>query len=345
MGKVIIALGGAGGIDPDECTAGRPQVLSGYTAGVHGEDDPAPGSMPERGAWSSSVGMNGSVTIPEGHHNGSGKITGPTVTQRGAWNSRIGINGRATIPEGYHNGKGYVDQAIATQGGQTINPSASQQTVSTSGKYMTGNIIVNAISLPNASDLREGVNWYGRVGTMKDYSYLAVNQVPFDGASFSGVMAGGAQEMFTSPGNPDYVNKKTLAITSNGVELTASRNSYTENKFCPNYAIDLSPFKTIRVSGKMLTPNPRARGNLFIQVWSKNTHRTFFFRKYPGVVNLKESKTELPYITDNPNYVQCYLDVGTINEAVFITIFFQVLNSEPYAEGYRYCFNKIEFLT
>ena len=143
MGNSIIMTGGAGGIDPDECTAGRPQVLSGYTAGVHGEDDPVPGSMPERGTWSSSVGMNGSVIIPEGHHSGSGKVNGPVVTQRGAWNSRIGINGQVAIPEGYHNGQGYVDQVITTMGGQTINPSASQQTVATSGKYMTGNIIIN----------------------------------------------------------------------------------------------------------------------------------------------------------------------------------------------------------
>lgn len=116
MGKVIIALGGGGGLDTDECTAGRPQVLSGYTAGVHGEDDPAPGTMPEKGAWTGSVAMNGSVTIPEGHHNGKGKVNGPAVTQRGAWTGRIGVNGKAVIPEGYHNGSGYVDQSITNRG-------------------------------------------------------------------------------------------------------------------------------------------------------------------------------------------------------------------------------------
>lgn len=144
MGNSIIMTGGAGGIDPDECTAGRPQVLSGYTAGVHGEDDPAPGSMPERGAWTGSVGMNGSVIIPDGHHNGLGKVNGPSVTQRGTWTSALGINGKVMIPEGYHNGQGYVNQSIATLGGQTITPSASQQTVACSGKYMTGNVVVNS---------------------------------------------------------------------------------------------------------------------------------------------------------------------------------------------------------
>lgn len=357
MGKVIPMLGGGGGTDLDMITATAADVRAGKVI-VDKEGNPVTGTEPERGNWTGNVAMNGKITIPDGHHGGGGYVNGPAVTQRGAWNGSVGMNTQVAIPEGYHNGAGKVSgPSVAYQNADVSGTDRAYTTsISTwggviclgvrNGHYLNGvNWIQADIPGLQPANIKEGISIGNLKGTMKDYSYLAVNQVPFDGASFSGVMAGGAQEMFTSPGNPDYVNKKTLAITSNGVELTASRNSYTENKFCPNYAIDLSPFKTIRVSGKMLTPNPRARGNLFIQVWSKNTQRTFFFRKYPGVVNLKESKTELPYITDNPNYVQCYLDVGTINEAVFITIFFQVLNSEPYAEGYRYCFNKIEFLT
>ena len=45
---------------------------------------------------------------------------------------------------------------IASMGGQTITPSSSTQTVSCSGKYMTGNIVVNAIS-NNYINITDGV--------------------------------------------------------------------------------------------------------------------------------------------------------------------------------------------
>lgn len=335
MGNSIIMTGGAGGIDPDECTAGRPQVLSGYTAGVHGEDDPAPGSMPERGTWNGSVLMNGSVTIPDGHHSGSGKITGPTVTQRGAWNSRIGINGRATIPEGYHNGQGYVDQAIATQGGQTINPSASQQTVSTSGKYMTGNIIVNAINLPNASDLREGVNWYGRVGTLKDYRYLAVNQVPFDGASFSGVMAEGAEVCYSSPSND--LMRNALEIDSNGIRVHTSTATYVYPHFCPKKSIDFSPFREVRVTGKF-TGNSRGSGGLSVEVWSTNVDKINML-KNNAMGSLAYKSASIDYA--NVDYT-CIVDVSKISGQAFLTVRF---SNREYLAWPNYFIKRIEFLT
>lgn len=334
MGNSIIMTGGAGGIDPDECTAGRPQVLSGYTAGVHGEDDPAPGSMPERGTWNGSVLMNGSVTIPDGHHSGSGKITGPTVTQRGAWNSRIGINGRATIPEGYHNGQGYVDQAIATQGGQTINPSASQQTVSCSGKYMTGNIIVNSINLPNASDLREGVNWYGRVGTMKDYRYLAVNQVPFDGASFSGVMAEGA-EICISPDNS--IQRNPLVINENGINMHTSKVYNIYPHFCPKKSIDFSPFREIRVTGNF-TGISRGAGGMSVEIWKTDVNKTLMLKN--------QAMGSLAYKTVSLEYAKveytCVVNVSEISGQAFLTVKFSNLQN---LEWPNYFIKRIEFLT
>lgn len=68
---------------------------------------------------------------------------------------------------------------MPSMGGQTVNPTASQQTVSTSGKYMTGNVIVNGVTNLTAANIREGVNVGGTVGSMKDYSYLAVGQTSF----------------------------------------------------------------------------------------------------------------------------------------------------------------------
>lgn len=96
-----------------------------------------------RGAWNSNISTSGgSVTVPEGYHNGSGKVTGPTLAalvgtsvtlasaadlltgvtaygkngtkytgsmaNKGAVASTINPGGSYTIPAGYHNGLGKV---------------------------------------------------------------------------------------------------------------------------------------------------------------------------------------------------------------------------------------------
>lgn len=110
MGKIWMP-GGGGGADLDLVTAGKPDVLAGKVI-VDKDGEPLTGTMPDRGAISTLLGINGTYTIPEGYHNGSGKVT----------------------------------QSIATMGGQTITPGSSQQTISTNGKYMTGNITISAVN-------------------------------------------------------------------------------------------------------------------------------------------------------------------------------------------------------
>lgn len=187
MAKAIIMCGGSGGAASDECTALKGHVLAGKTAVTQDSgDEPAAGTMPERGNWNGSVGMNGSIIIPEGHHSGAGKVTGPSVTQRGAWTSRLGINGKIAIPEGYHNGFGYVDQAIVTQGALTLNPGTTAKTGAVSGKYMTGNITVPAVSIP-ANLIKKGAQitfpdgskspvgtWEGYVAGASDLFYNGI---------------------------------------------------------------------------------------------------------------------------------------------------------------------------
>ena len=75
-----------------------------------------------------------------------GELLTGTMSNRGAWNSSVGVNGSVTIPAGYHNGAGRVTNSVSTMGGQTITPTSSQQTISCSGKYMTGNVVINGVS-------------------------------------------------------------------------------------------------------------------------------------------------------------------------------------------------------
>ncbi|MGC6177010.1 hypothetical protein [Lacrimispora sp. 38-1] len=69
-----IVLKGGGGTDLDVVTAGKPDVLSGKVI-VDKNGEPLTGTMPNRGAVSQVLGVNGTYTIPEGYHNGSGKVT------------------------------------------------------------------------------------------------------------------------------------------------------------------------------------------------------------------------------------------------------------------------------
>lgn len=56
-------------------TAGAGDILKDKTA-VDSSGTLLTGTMTNRGAWNSSVNPGGSVTIPAGYHNGSGKVTG-----------------------------------------------------------------------------------------------------------------------------------------------------------------------------------------------------------------------------------------------------------------------------
>lgn len=133
MGKIWMP-GGGGGADLDMVTAGKPDVLAGKVI-VDKDGEPLTGTMPDRGAISTLLGINGTYTIPEGYHNGLGKVT----------------------------------QNIATMGGQTVNPTASQQIVSTNGKYLTGNVTVNGVSNLTAANIKKGVNVGGTTGTFEGY--------------------------------------------------------------------------------------------------------------------------------------------------------------------------------
>lgn len=133
MAECIILKGG-NGADLDVVTAGKPDVLVGKVI-VDKDGEPLTGTMPDRGAITQSLGINGIYTIPEGYHNGSGKVM----------------------------------QSIATMGAQTVNPTVSQQVVSTSGKYLTGNVTVNGVNNLAAVNIKKGVNVGGIVGTFEGY--------------------------------------------------------------------------------------------------------------------------------------------------------------------------------
>ena len=92
------------------------------------------------------------------------------MPNRGAWNSSVSVNGSVTIPAGYHNGSGRVTNSVSTMGGQTITPRSTSQTVSCSGRYMTGNIVVNGDSNLVAANIISGKSIFGVAGNARKYA-------------------------------------------------------------------------------------------------------------------------------------------------------------------------------
>lgn len=133
MGKIWMP-GGGGGADLGIITAGASDVLTGKVI-LDKDGNPLSGTMVNNGAVNQSLAINSTYTIPPGYHNGQGKVT----------------------------------QSIATLAAQTINPTASQQIVSTSGKYMTGNVTVNGVSNLTAANIRKDAIVGGVKGEFQGY--------------------------------------------------------------------------------------------------------------------------------------------------------------------------------
>ena len=154
-------ISGGGGIGSDELSTTKKQVLKGKTyVGADTNDESGVGELDLDVITVTSPDMlAGKVGVD--------KVGNPmfgTMVNHGAVNQSLAINSTYSIPLGYHNGQGKVTQSIATMGAQTINPTASQQTVSSSGKYMTGNVVVNGVSNLTAANVKRGQTVGGTAG-------------------------------------------------------------------------------------------------------------------------------------------------------------------------------------
>ena len=188
--------GGAGGADLDMITAGAGDVLSGKVI-VDKEGEPLTGTltltgtaadshvlagqtyyntdaktkrtggMTNRGAVSQALNAGGSYTIPAGYHNGAGKVTANSLASQTSANAAAGhiLSGKTAWVNGAK-----VTGNIAGLAGQTVTPGASAKTVSCSGKYMTGNVTVSAVSNLTAANIKKGVTVGGVVGTYEGYA-------------------------------------------------------------------------------------------------------------------------------------------------------------------------------
>lgn len=214
---VYTNAGGGGGASSDELTAARGDVLKGKTAVTSdSSDEPVEGTleligdaadshvltgktyynkdpktrrtgtMPNRGAVAQELAAGGSYTIPEGYHNGGGKVTAKSLASQtggataadgdvlsgktywkdgvkrtgsmanqGAKTASLNAGGSYAIPAGYHNGSGRVTaNSLASQ--TSANAAAghilSGKTAWVNGSKLTGTLAVqSAISFSAAA--------------------------------------------------------------------------------------------------------------------------------------------------------------------------------------------------
>lgn len=221
--------GVGGGSGSDDCTATAGDVLAGATAIVKGSDDePVLGTMPNRGAVSQTLNAGGSYSIPQGYHNGSGKVAAKDLASQTPGNlaaDRILAN-----YYGYSNGV-RVTGNIASQGAFTLYPGTTQKVGYVSGKYMTGDVIVPAVSIA-ANVIKKGT----RI-TFPDGSYV-------DG-TFEGYVAT-ATDLYVRGNNvAGFSNPNaTISFESGAIYLSFTMVYYT---ITSTKTYDFSPYSKLNV--------------------------------------------------------------------------------------------------
>ena len=80
------------------------------------------------------------------------------ITSSDILSGKIGIDNKGNI----------INGNIPIQGGSTIIPKTTNQTIVSSGKYINGNIIVQGDSDLIAANIKKGVNIFGVTGTCKE---------------------------------------------------------------------------------------------------------------------------------------------------------------------------------
>lgn len=158
-----IWLPGGGGADLDAVTASAGDVLAGKVI-VGPDGEPLTGTLALSGNAS-----DGQVLSGQTYYNTDAKTkrTG-TMPNKEAVNQSLAINGSYTIPEGYHNGNGKVTQSVKTKGAQTFTPGRSNQVIG-ANQWLSGAQTIMGDPNLVSGNIRDGVTIFGTRGNVQEY--------------------------------------------------------------------------------------------------------------------------------------------------------------------------------
>lgn len=158
-----IWLPGGGGADLDAVTASTGDVLAGKVI-VGPDGEPLTGTLALSGSAS-----DGQVLGRQTYYNTDAKTKRiGTMPNRGAVSQSLAINGSYTIPAGYHNGSGKVTQSVPTKGEQTYTPGRSNQTIG-SNQWLSGAQTILGDPNLKPENIKKGVTIFGNKGTHEGF--------------------------------------------------------------------------------------------------------------------------------------------------------------------------------
>lgn len=246
MAEALLVKSG-GGTDSSDLTATLSQVLSGYTAMTNdSNDDPGTGTMPNRGAVTQSLNAGGSYTIPQGYHNGSGKVTANSLSSQTSGNASS-----AQILTGYNawvNGSN-INGSMPNRGNLNFNPGSSTSQSVPAGYYSGG-------TLSSANAYNAGYN-AGKVAATPQYQKVGSQ------------IASGTPTNFTYT----FTESKTIFVVSVGMydqtpfglDLYLNGNAnITQKEYAKHEPVVYAIWQVVGARGQSI--------NLTSQAYTNNSH-------------------------------------------------------------------------
>lgn len=246
-----IWLPGGGGADLDAVTAGAGDVLAGKVI-LDSEGEPLKGTMPERGNWSSSeLSAGASITIPGGHHSGSGKVTAKSLSAQTSGTATAAqiLSGKTAWVNGSE-----VTGSMANRGnyGGTGNSrgndtSGQRMWVKVPGGYYNENaqVFLNWADIRSMAGLtpdkiKKSVSIMGITGTHEGWVSSPLNL--FNSGSWGGGQSGYTvvEGLGSYPGN-------SLSIKNGTIHITTTQNGGDNALLRLNNVGDLTNYKYLKI--------------------------------------------------------------------------------------------------